>query len=90
MNNDAIIELKEKLGVVSDTLYAGEVTKGIADMGMIIPDLTTLADSISDEELRQRLLNDVLVPALEAMEGRDGLLLADVISYELMDILEEM
>ena len=90
MEKVTIEELKGKLKEISDTLYSGEITKGMADMGLVIPDLANLANAIADEELNGRFLNDVLVPALNAMENRDGLLLADVINYELMEILEEM
>ena len=90
MEKVTIEELKINLKEISDILYSGETTKGMADMGLVIPDLAILANSIDDDELNGRLLNDVLVPALEAMESKDGLLLADVINYELMNILEEI
>ncbi|MBQ8412997.1 MAG: hypothetical protein IJX12_05235 [Lachnospiraceae bacterium] len=90
MDREAILTLKEKLETISDTLYSGETTKGIASMSMVIPELANVADGIKDDELKGRYMNDVLIPALEAMENKDGLLLADVISYELSDILDEL
>ena len=90
MDKEAIVQLKEQIKNIADTLYTGETIKGIAGMGEIIPELALVATHIEDDELKERYVNDVLAPALEAMENKDGLLLADVINYELMDILEEM
>ena len=38
--------------------------------------------------LQQRLITDALMPILSAMEEEDGTLMADLITYELVEILD--
>ena len=45
---------------------------------------------ITDENLRNRYVNDGLGQALSAMETGDGTLLADVISYELIEVIDTL
>lgn len=85
-----IEKIKEQLEAAADILYKGDVNKGMAAMTGVIPDIAVVASSIEDAELQGRLMNDALNPALGAMESKDGTLLADIISYELIPILEEL
>jgi len=79
---------KKSLEDIIDVLYKGEVTKGIAMMSEVIPSLAVIAEKIEDEELKDRYINDGLRQALEAMETNDGVLLADVLSYEIIEIID--
>lgn len=83
-------ETCDKLTEIADTLYQGNTVKGIADMGTIIPDLTIICDLIQDEAVKVKLVQDALTPILQAMETRDGILLADVITYELLELLQSL
>ena len=85
-----IEKIKEQLEVATDILYKGDVNKGMATMQGTIPDIAVVASSIEDDELQGRLMNDALAPILAAMEEKDATLLADLISYELIPILEEL
>ncbi len=76
-----------QLNQIADVLYKGNTRAGIAAMGMVIPNLTLVSTLIDDEEMKARLVNDALTPALQAMEEQDGVLLADIITYELLGIL---
>lgn len=79
---------KKALENIVDILYKGEVTKGIAMMSEVIPSLAIIAEKIEDEDLKDRYVNDGLRQALEAMETNDGVLLADVLSYEIIEIID--
>lgn len=79
---------KKVLEDIVDVLYKGEVTKGIAMMSDVIPNLAVIANIIDDKELKDRYVNDGLRQALEAMETNDGVLLADVLNYEIIEIID--
>ena len=90
MDKFFLSEMKEKLNGIADKLYKGNVNEGISDMGTVLPDIANIAEAVDTEELQQKLLVDVLTPALEAMENKDGTLLADIISYELIEFIENL
>ncbi len=85
-----IEKIKEQLEAAADILYKGDVNKGMAAMSGAIPEIAMLTAGIEDSNMQTRLMNDALNPALGAMESKDGTLLADIISYELIPILEEL
>jgi len=85
-----IESIKGQLEAATDILYKGDVNRGMATMQGVIPELASLVTSIEDADVQARLMNDALSPALAAMESKDGTLLADIISYELIPILEEL
>lgn len=90
MKQGLVTETKQKLEVIADILYRGYVQEGIATMTEVLPNLAEIASDIQGTELQERLLNDSLTPALEAMENQDGTLLADLITYELIDLLDSI
>lgn len=90
MEKAYLTDIKDKLSAIADKLYKGNVTEGIADMGDVLPDIANIAGEIESEDAQQKLLFDVLSPALEAMENKDGALLADIISYELIDFIDSI
>ncbi len=81
-------ETREKLECIADTLYKGDTTLGMAMMTQVIQDLANIASMIEDKELSDRYVNDGLAQALSAMESNDGTLLADVITYEILEIID--
>lgn len=88
MEEKILTETKETLLTIADTLYQGNVSEGIASMQSVIPNLSVIASAITDEEMQQRLISEALSPILSAMEEEDGTLLADLITYELVEILD--
>ncbi|MCI6241172.1 MAG: hypothetical protein SO015_07625 [Wujia sp.] len=88
MEQELIRETKEELLSIADTLYQGLVSDGIASMNQVIPNLSMIASQIQDESLQSRLVSDALSPLLSAMEEEDGTLMADLITYELVEILD--
>ena len=90
MDKENIIELKKKLTEISDILYKGNVTQGIADINNVIPDIAVLASWLPDDESREELINNALSPLLEAMEQGDPIATADIIVYELIAVMDKM
>ena len=45
---------------------------------------------IENEDLKQKLVADALTPILSAMENEDGTLMADLITYELVELLDSL
>ena len=82
--------LIDELNAISDILYKGNTILGISKMNDVIPRIAKFAEEIDEEESRARLISDMLSPILEAMETQDGSMLADVISYELVEFIKEM
>ena len=87
MEQELIQDTKETLLTIADILYQGRVSDGIAAISGVIPNLSLIASGIQDEALQQRLITDALSPILSAMEEEDGTLLADLITYELVELL---
>lgn len=88
MEQELIQDTKETLLTIADILYQGRVSDGITAMNGVIPNLSLIASGIQDEALQQRLITDALSPILSAMEEEDGTLLADLITYELVELLD--
>ena len=88
MEQELIQDTKETLLTIADILYQGRVSDGIAAMNGVIQNLSLIASGIQDEALQQRLITDALSPILSAMEEEDGTLLADLITYELVELLD--
>ena len=84
MEQELIQDTKETLLTIADILYQGRVSA----MNGVIPNLSLIASGIQDEALQQRLITDALSPILSAMEEEDGTLLADLITYELVELLD--
>lgn len=89
MNNEYLTETKQTLEQIADLLYKGNINEGIAGMGLVIGNLAEISATM-DEEMQGRMVNNALSPALEAMTNKDGVLLADIITYELLPIMDEV
>lgn len=90
MDKEMLEKLKEKLERIADTLYKGKTEIGIARMNEVIPDIALASTWIQNEELSNRMVKDALTPLVRAMEDRDATLMADIIIYELVNVIEEM
>lgn len=90
MDQAILTRTKELLQDIADILYKGNTQEGIAMMSQAIPDIAVISTWISEDEVQARLVEDALSPALEAMEEKDGTMLADIITYELLDILNTL
>lgn len=83
---NSIDDTIERLLVIADVLYSGEAEKGIGMMSEVIPDLASMMELL-DEELRQQFISEIISPILQAMESKDAVSLADIIKYELVELL---
>lgn len=88
MDKETLDGIKARLNDIADMLYQGHIIDGIAHMSNVIPDIASIAEAMPDEETRQELIDNALTPLLDAMEQRDGTLMADIISYELIPLLK--
>lgn len=88
--NQLIVDTCDKLSEIADVLYRGDTRAGIAAMGLVISDLAAISDVIQDEEVKEKLVQEALIPILQAMEDQDGVMLADLITYELLELLHTL
>ena len=90
MDRELLKTTKEKLSEIADVLYKNNVNLGMAKMVEAIPLLAAISTTITDMDMQTRLVNDGLAPALEAMEDKDSTLLADIITYEIIAVIEDL
>lgn len=88
MDKETLDGLKKNLNDIADVLYKGDTTDGIAHINNVIPDIAVVASDMPSEEARQEMIDNALAPLLDAMEQEDGTLMADIISYELIPLLD--
>ena len=88
MDQEIKRKMQLQIDIVTELLYSGDVAEGMAKMQDVIPELAVLLQSINNEELARQIIEDVLKPALNSMEERDGTTLADILQYELPPLLE--
>ena len=89
MEKKKLEEAIEKLNSIADIIYKGNMIQGMADMVDIIPTIAEVAGELNEEQ-QELFINEALKPALEAMEDKDGTMLADIISYEIVPVLEQL
>ena len=88
MDQEIKRKMQLQIDIVTELLYSGDVAEGMAKMQDVVPELAVLLQSINNEELERQITEDVLKPALDSMEERDGTTLADILQYELLPLLE--
>ena len=79
-------ELEKEITEIAQLLYQQKEQEGYNRIAALIPGLTQYIDQIADEK-QQSLVLSSLKEMLEAMEQQDMTLLADVLSYELLENL---
>jgi len=87
-----IASIKENITVVSDYIYQQKINEALGSMNNMLNNFTELGDAISlreeiAEEQKQRYV-DLLKEALAAMENRDYILMADILQYDMVDLLD--
>lgn len=76
----------DKLDSVVEVLYQQDINKGYSELGML---LGAINDALQSGELNVELeaFNVVLRKAMEALEEKDTVLVADILNYELREFL---
>ena len=82
-NTDKIIE---ELNNISTELYNGNTNIGMAEIGLVLGEMSACAYELSDDKKEE--LTNALGSLLEAMEQQDAISMADIITYELIEILK--
>lgn len=90
IEKDKLIIMKKKMEDIADILYKGNTEQGIAAIKDILPYLSMLATDMENEELQGQFIEEVLSPLLQAMEDKDGTMMADIITFELIHMVEKM
>ena len=85
MREDRDLTQKE----LADKLYVSDKTVSKWECGKGMPDISMLASQL-DEDKRGEFMDDILYPLLDAMENQDNILAADIISYELLDVIDQL
>lgn len=82
---------------VAAMFYQNKVAEGFEILCMLIEDIQDLTKEISQqEELLEKNadvlpgLNEALAEALKAMEQMDTVLLADIMKYDVIELLEQI
>ncbi|MGN0438109.1 MAG: hypothetical protein ACI4F4_06245 [Lachnospiraceae bacterium] len=89
MNQELLYEVVENLNKVSDYLYQENIPVANQMLFLVLPKLERCISEIANEEI-QDTLKEKLAEALTAMEEEDFILLADLIQYEVIEILKEL
>ena len=76
----------EELNNISTELYNGNTNVGMAEIGLVLGEISSCADDLSDE--KKQNLTEILGSLLEAMEQKDAIGMADIITYELIELLK--
>lgn len=87
--NGLIDELKNNIEVTADLLYRQKIEEAKQSMTTTIDLITQVIGQITDEDKINKLVV-ILNEALNAMEEDDNVLLADIIQYDLMELIENL
>ena len=93
----AVQKLSEAIGKTTELFYTQKEAEGYRAFGLLLEPMSGLLDSLFsvravqgkpefDEKELVQLLND----AVNAMEARDSVLLADILQYDFLDRLEQI
>lgn len=94
--NMTINELKVEVGEITGSFYQRNDTIGYQKLIPCIDSLTRIVDDVSTIEPSPELvdkknkLTSILNDAMEAMIHKDTILLADILKYDLLDLLTEL
>lgn len=89
MDQELLKNVNGNLSQVVNLLYQENLQLAYRVLAVTLPSLEQLLMSIADEDLQKELI-EKLQAALEAMEEEDSTLLADIITYELLEQLQSL
>lgn len=83
---DIAKNLIEELKAVTDNFYQNQNQKGIKVMPEIIRKLSEFASYLKPEEQQEFLT--ILTSAMEAMETKNYIMLADILIFDVVNVIE--
>lgn len=86
MNLQRITDTIHTLQEIAIELYQNHISEGKKHMTDVLENLAVFAAWMTIEQ-QATYVQDILQPIVEAMEGTDGVYLADLISYELIPFI---
>jgi hypothetical protein len=96
MINIQIDTIISEIEMIADYLYQQKISDGYSELNKTISEIMDLLDKINiykkEDELQveDQSLVFCLTKALEAMENKDNVLLADILLYEVTESLKEI
>lgn len=73
-------------------LYQQDQQRGLGRINSLVAELLEMAKEVEKEDssaLNIQAMNQILVEAMKALEGRDYVLLADILFYDLQELLAD-
>ena len=97
LTKGAIKTIKDMIEVVSNLLYQQNLNEAFSKFIVLLNELSTLYTHLFNEEnadvlsnFDQNQLISSLNEAMNALEKRDDVLLADILNYDLTNFLDEL
>ena len=93
----AVQKLSEAIGKTTELFYTQKEADGYRACGLLLEPMSGLLDSLfsvravqGKPEFDEKELVQLLTDAVNAMEARDSVLLADILQYDFLDRLEQI
>ena len=83
-NKEAILE---KIDKITDVFYQNRAEEGTKELPQLISELTEISAEISRE--KQGRFTNILKNLMESMTQQDYVLMADILVFEMKDLLQE-
>lgn len=94
--HEKLIKLKDTIKIVADCFYQQKDQEGYRGLITIIDDITAVSVILEGQQEKEEvlLLNNrlqaALKQALDAMEQQDKVLMADIMNYDVTELLDEI
>lgn len=80
-------ELLDAIQYVTDAFYQNRINDGVKKLPELVQNLAGYME-VLDPTIQQQYLN-VVKAVMESMEAKNYIMLADVLTFEVLDILEQ-
>ena len=87
MEQKAANTIQDKIMGISDAFYQNEIGIGTEQLPEVIKDLTAIVPQLLSEQ--QSAYMAVLKNMMEAMEMKDYIMLADIMTFDITELLEQ-
>lgn len=93
--NTKLAMVKENIETVAKFFYQGKQQEGYRHLVAVIDDLMLIDQAIRNSEQEQtrdagERLQEMLQIALDALDDKDEIMLADIFNYEILPMLDEI